>query len=55
MGMLSAQCNAPAAYRLTVPRVEPAGTIGAIIIASTILGVPYYLYSVRGPKTHSNY
>ena len=31
------------------------GTIGAETITFTILGVPYYKYSIRGPKPYSNY
>ena len=29
--------------------------IGALIITYTILGVPYYNYSIMGPKTYSNF
>ena len=29
--------------------------MGAYIITNTILGVPYYHYSIMSPKTYSNY
>ena len=33
-------------------KVTPGGcNIGALIITSTIFGVPYYDYSIVGPKT----
>ena len=28
-----------------------SGSIGALIITHTVLGVPYYIYNIVGPKT----
>ena len=33
---------------------RPSCNIGALIITYTSLGVPYYNYSITGPKPYSN-
>ena len=45
-------CNAGALDRTTpCVRVRVCGTTGAVIVTYTFLGVPYYNYSIMGPKT----